>query len=168
MNVLLFFNSYYPVYFFDCDCLHLHHDRPPSCGNLSLYIWEDKNSQLLTCRNTAKIVAGLTVVFLISYVLYHALWAYKICTEEVEIYYAKITFIILYLNYKFLYLISTYFLLINSRLNSVALFCTSSPFGQYLKRYLTWFCKTNSPLLISNLQEEIEFLTTVFIFFSYN
>jgi hypothetical protein len=64
-----------------------------------------KNPQLETGRNTAKIVVGLTVVFLISYVPYHALWTYKICTEEVEIYNAKIAFIILYSNYKLLYLI---------------------------------------------------------------
>ena len=105
-----------------------------------------KTPHLETRRNTAKILVGLTVVYLISYGPYHALWAYKICTGKVETYYAKITFVILYLNYKLLYLISTCFLLTNYCLNPVALFCTSSPFRQHLKRYLTCFCKTNSPL----------------------
>ena len=44
-----------------------------------------------------------------------------------------------------MYLISTCFLLINSCLNPVAVFCTSSPFRQHLKRDLTCCCKTNSP-----------------------
>jgi hypothetical protein len=95
-----------------------------------------KNPLLETCRNTAKTV----VVSRGNYVTYHALRAYKICTEEVEIYCTKITIIIIYLNYKFLYLMSTCFLLINSCLNPVALFCTSSPFKQHLKCYLTCFC----------------------------
>jgi len=58
-------------------------------------------------------------------------------------------------------------LLINSCFNPAGLFCTSSPFRQHLKRYLTYFCKTIPLLLISNLQEEIEFLTLVYIFFGY-
>ena len=45
-----------------------------------------QNSQLKTRRNTAKIVAGLTVVFLISYVPYHVFWAYFICTKLSTIY----------------------------------------------------------------------------------
>jgi hypothetical protein len=27
-----------------CDCLHVHHDCPPSCAKLSLYIWETTKS----------------------------------------------------------------------------------------------------------------------------
>jgi hypothetical protein len=127
-----------------------------------------KNPQMETRQNTAKFVVGFTVVFLINYVPYHVLWAYKICTGEVEICYAKITCIFLYLNYKLLYLISTRFLLINSCLNPVVLFCTTSPFRQHLKRYLTCICKKIPFLLISNLQEEIEFVTIVFTFFTYN
>ena len=38
-----------------------------------------------TGRNTAKIVVGLTVVFLISYVPYHAFCTCIICTEVQEI-----------------------------------------------------------------------------------
>jgi len=113
---------------------------------------------------------GLTVVFLISYVPYHGFWSYINYTEEEQFCLPTITDILDHSNYKlqYTYLISTCFLLINSCLNPVALFCTSSPYRQRLKQYLTCFCKTNSPLLISNLQEEIEFLTTACIFFSYN
>jgi hypothetical protein len=42
---------------------------------------ETQNSQLNTRKNTAKIVVGLTVVFLISYVPYHILWTYIISNE---------------------------------------------------------------------------------------
>jgi hypothetical protein len=106
-----------------------------------------QNPQLNTRRNTAKIVMGLTVVFLISYVPYHAFWTYVICTREIQIFTEKITDFIIFLNNELLYTyqISTCFILINSCLNPVALFCTSSPFRQHLKRYLTCCCKRNSP-----------------------
>ena len=99
-----------------------------------------------TRRNTAKIVLGLTVVFLISYVPYHVFWAYFICSQEInfsEFYSSGLKFS----QYKFqyTYLISNSFLLLNPCLNPVALFCTGSHFRQHLKRYLTCFCKTNSP-----------------------
>ena len=104
-----------------------------------------QNPQLNTRRNTAKIVVGLTVVFLISYVPYHVFWTYIICTEEEPVLHS-ITDILASSNYKlqYTYLISTFFLLINSCLNPVALFCTSSSFRQHLKSYLTCLCKTNS------------------------
>jgi hypothetical protein len=47
-----------------------------------------QNPQLKTCRNTAKIVVALTVVFPISYVPYHAIWIYIICTA-VALYYSE-------------------------------------------------------------------------------
>ena len=106
-----------------------------------------QNPQLNTCKNTAKIVVWLTVVFLISHVHYHAFWTYIICTEELPHNYDRITNILRDSNYKlqYPYLISTCFLLINSCLSPVAVFCTSSPFRQHLKRYLTSFGRTNSP-----------------------
>jgi hypothetical protein len=106
-----------------------------------------QNSQLKTRRNSAKIVMGLTVVFLISFVPYHVFWIYIIWTEDEKVFVLKFTDILDYWNYKlrFTYLISTCLLLINSCLNPIALFCTSSPFRQHLKRYLFCFCKTNSP-----------------------
>jgi len=90
---------------------------------------------------------GLTVVFVISYVPYHAFWTYVNYTRQVGIFSEKITNYLIYSDYKlrYTYQISTFLLLINSSLNPVALFCTSSPFRQHLKRYLTCFCKTNSP-----------------------
>jgi hypothetical protein len=104
-----------------------------------------QNPQLQTRRNNAKIVMGLAFVFMISYVPYHAFWTYFICSEAPLFF--TITDILDLSIYKFqyTYLISTGFLLINSCFNPVALFCTSSPFRQHLKRYLNCFCKTNSP-----------------------
>jgi len=106
-----------------------------------------QNPQLETRRNTAKIVVGLTFVFLISYVPYHALWTYFVFTAYESITYIPLYFSLASYNSKvhYTYQISTCFLLMNSCLNPVALFCTSSPFRQNLKRYLTCFRKTNSP-----------------------
>jgi len=111
--------------------------------NSRLLFEATQNPQLETRRNTAKIVVGLTVVFLISYVPYHVFWTYFICTAHFSSYLTNFTDVIDKSNYKlqYTYLISTCFLLINSCLNPVALFCTSSPFREHLKRYLTCFCK---------------------------
>jgi len=105
------------------------------------------NPQQKTGRNIAKIVAGLSVVFLISYVPYHAFWTDIICTEEKDNLSEKIAAILDHSNYKlkYIYLISNCLLSINSCLNPAALFYTSSNFRQHLKRYLTCFCKTKSP-----------------------
>jgi hypothetical protein len=104
------------------------------------------NSQLETRRNTAKIVVGLTVVFVISYVPYHVFWSYLIFTIGNTMYYGENINSSLNSEYKFQYsfLISTCFLLINPCLNPVALFWTGSSFKKHLKRYLTCFCKTNT------------------------
>jgi hypothetical protein len=109
-----------------------------------------QNPQMETRRSTAKIVVGLTVVFLISFVPYHVFWTYRNFAEKEEgdeFDFRRIVDILEPSNYKlrYTYLISKCFLLINSCLNPVALFCTSSPFRQHLKRYLTCLCKTNSP-----------------------
>ena len=105
-----------------------------------------QNPRLNTRRTTAKIVVGLTVVFMISYVPYHVIWTYAVCTQE-KIYFRIKPENYFFSHYKlqYTYLISTYLLLINSCLNPVALFCTSSPFRLHLKRYLTCCCKTNFP-----------------------
>jgi len=104
-----------------------------------------ENPHLKKRRNTAKIVVGLTVVFLISYVPYHVFLTYIVWTRGTEVYYLTFRDMISNSNSGMQNLISTCFLLINSCLNPVALFCTSSPFRQHLKRYLTCFCKTNFP-----------------------
>jgi hypothetical protein len=105
-----------------------------------------QNPQLNTRRNNAKIVMGLAFAFMISYVPYHILWTYFIYRDK-NLGFLNIADTLDYSNHKFkyAYLISTGLFLINSCLNPVALFCTSSPFRRHLKRYLTCFCKTNSP-----------------------
>jgi len=105
-----------------------------------------ENRQRKTRRNAAKIVLGLTVVFVISYVPYHAFWTYYISSKE-DILLSYSTDDLGYSNFEiqYTYLISTCFLLINSCLNPVAMFSTSSQFRQHLKSYLTCFCKTSSP-----------------------
>jgi len=114
---------------------------------------ETQNLQLNARRNIAKIVVGLTVVFMISYVPYHAFWTYINFTKQVRIFSEKIADNLIYSNneLRYTYQISTCFLLINSCLNPVALFCTSSTFRQHLKRYLTCFCKTSTPSTVHEL-----------------
>jgi hypothetical protein len=92
-----------------------------------------QNPQLKTCRNTAKVVVGLTVVFLTSCVPYHVFWTYINYTDKGKIELQKSTEFIDHYNYEFRYMyqISTCFPLINSCLYPVALFCTSSPFRQH-------------------------------------
>ena len=116
-----------------------------------------RNLKLKARRNSAKIVLGLAVVFVVSYMPYYVFWTYYICSQKytfsTNIMYklfkisSNIKTILLYWNdtVRYMYQISTFFLSINSCLNPVALFCTSSPFRHYLKRYLTCFCKTSSP-----------------------
>jgi len=100
---------------------------------------------------------GLTVVFVISSVPYHVLWTRLVCSQEYPfssiieynlfIYFSNIQNTLNSSDYKigYTYLISTCLLSINSCLNPVALFCTSSQFRQHLKRYLTRFCESCSP-----------------------
>ena len=104
-----------------------------------------QNPQMNTRRNTAKIVVGLVLVFLISYVPYNAFWTHFICSDD--FFFSKFNNNLDKSENKFqnTYLILTCFLQINSCLNPVALFCTSNQFRQHLKRYLTCFCKKNSP-----------------------
>jgi len=105
-----------------------------------------QNPKQKTRRFTAKIVLGLTAVFVISYVPYHVFWTYFICRQK-NIYFLFLatTFNVTHLEFQYTYLISNSFLLINPCLNPVALICTGSQFRQHLKRYLTCFCKTSSP-----------------------
>ena len=105
---------------------------------------ETQNPQLNTRKNTAKIVVGLTVVFLISYVPYHVFWTYTIFKENAHF---DVDSMIQVQGYKlqYTYLVSACLLLINSCFNPVAVFCTSSAFRRQFKRYLTCFCKATSP-----------------------
>jgi hypothetical protein len=106
---------------------------------------ETQISLLNTRKNAAKVVLGLTVVFLISYVPYHfseIFWAFsinlnkslfKISDELFWTYTFKSTTSILNL-----------FPSINSCLNPVALCCTSLAFRRQFKRYITCCCKEHS------------------------
>jgi len=103
-----------------------------------------QNPQMDKRINPAKIVVGLTVVFLISYMPYHVLLTYIFWTKGIDNAYPSIRFMILYWNYGMSYIIVTCHLSISSCLSPVVLFCTSSPIRQHLTRYLTCFRKTNS------------------------
>jgi hypothetical protein len=116
-----------------------------------------RSPQLKRRKTTAKILVGLTFVFLISYLPYHALWTHIITTEKQEIFYLKLIEIIPDKNYKlgkiisskdykleYSYLVSTCLLLINSCVNPIAQFGMSFVFRSKLKQFLTC-CKTNSP-----------------------
>jgi len=105
-----------------------------------------QSPQMKTRRNAAKVVLGLTVVFVISYVPYHVFWVYFISSKIDLLLYDRYENIVSSHNVsEEMYLISISLLSINSCLNPVALFFTSYQFRQHLKRYLTCFCKTSSP-----------------------
>jgi hypothetical protein len=79
-------------------------------------------------KNTAKIVLGLSTVFVISYVPYHIIRAYLTLKDyryKLELWYT--------------YYISTWLLVINSCLNPVALFFSSLAFRSQFKRCLVCF-----------------------------
>jgi hypothetical protein len=106
---------------------------------------ETQNSRLNTRKNTAKVVLGLAVVFLITYVPYHiseTCLCYIMNVEnpmntidEEMFWFLTIQGIITNLEL---------FLSINSCLNPVALCYTSLAFRRQLKRYLTCCCKAKS------------------------
>jgi hypothetical protein len=100
-----------------------------------------QNPKLNTRKTTAKIVVGLSVVFLISYVPYHVFWTYIFFKEYPNydkwvggVYYYK-------RENPYTYLVSNCLLLINPCLNPVALLSTSLAFRRHFKRYLTCCCR---------------------------
>jgi hypothetical protein len=106
---------------------------------------ETQNLQLKTRKNTAKVVLGLTLLFVISYVPYRFLEFYILSKYKYEILAAKdsdeINWFDVMLN---ILQITHYFLSINPCLNPVALCCTSLAFRRHFKRYLTCCCKAKS------------------------
>jgi hypothetical protein len=112
-----------------------------------------QNSRLETRKSTAKIVLGLTVVFLISYVPYHVLKTYLFSLINLDNSLFKILERVIW-NYTIgdIMVILNVFLSINSCLNPVALFCTSLAFRRQFKRYLTCCCKAKSPPTVTNTQ----------------
>ena len=106
---------------------------------------ETQNPQLNKRKNTAKVVLGLTVVFLISHVPYHILEVYYYSRIDLDIFDAvPINELEWVHNLVKIKLILKLFLSINSCLNPVAVFCTSFAFRRQLKRYLTCCCKAKS------------------------
>jgi hypothetical protein len=99
---------------------------------------ETQNPQLNTRKITAKIVLGLTVVFVISYVPCHAFWTHMVYTANQKRDEDK-GFVTIqeYNNIQYMYLLSTFLLLINPCLNPVALLCAGRAFRRHFKRYLT-------------------------------
>jgi hypothetical protein len=111
-----------------------------------------QNPKLNKRKSTAKIVVGLTIVFLISYVPYHVFWIY-IYSKNYPVYEIWIRHVY---NHKrdnpYTYLVSNCLLLINPWLNPVALLSTSLAFRRHFKRYLTCCCKGKSESEVANLE----------------
>jgi hypothetical protein len=105
-----------------------------------------ENPQVNTRKNTAKVLLGLTVVLLISYVPFHITEKYFYFSIISDVSFVR--FIDVYSTPdNLISIVQNKILLfsINSCLNPVALFCTSRAFRRHFKRYLTCCCKTNSP-----------------------
>jgi hypothetical protein len=107
---------------------------------------DTQNSRQNTRKNTAKVVLGLTVVFLFTSVPFHVYETYLICSVNLEKSFNDL-FIELSETGELasIRLFLEFILSINSCLNPVALFCTSLAFRRHLKHYLTCCCKTKSP-----------------------
>jgi Leucine-rich repeat (LRR) protein len=106
---------------------------------------ETQNAQLNTRTNTAKIVLGLIVIFLISYVPYHIWMICFIYSINLNNFFAELDVELVWATKLFdIMPILNLFLLINPCLNPIALFCTSTAFRRHFKHYLTCCCKTKS------------------------
>jgi len=107
---------------------------------------ETQNPRLNKRKNTAKVVLGLTLVFLLTSVPFHIYQTFLILNVNVE---KTVSEIFEELdrtnNLMTIVWLIEFFLSLNSCLNPVALFCTSLAFRRHLKRYLTCCCKTKSP-----------------------
>jgi len=107
---------------------------------------ETQNPQLSKRRVTAKIMLGLTIVYLISSVPYHILEVYFFSRINFDISEARFSDELSWLpNLLEIEPILNSFHSINSCLNPVALFYTSLAFRRQFKSYLTCCCKTKSP-----------------------
>jgi hypothetical protein len=106
---------------------------------------ETKNPRLNKRKNTAKVVLGLTLVFLFTSVPFHISETYFISSINLEIPVTKMKELRGFENLSILLSLLDIFLSINSCLNPVALFCTSLAFRRHFKRYLKCCCKLKSP-----------------------
>jgi hypothetical protein len=108
---------------------------------------------LNTRKVTANVVLGLVIVFLITYLPFHIWKTFLIFNVNSSI--SGATNLIksdLLIAFRNIDTIIYFFVLINSCLNPVALFCTSLAFRRQFKRYFTCCCKTNSPPTDSELK----------------
>jgi hypothetical protein len=106
---------------------------------------DSQNSRLNTRKNTAKVVLGLTVVFLISFVPYHFAETFLYSSINLENSFFEIyEELFWFFTFEDIRSILNLFLSINSCLNPIALCCTSLAFRRQFKRYLTCCCKTKS------------------------
>ena len=106
---------------------------------------DTQNPRLNTRKNTAKVVLGLTVIFLISYMPVHIFETYVQSTKTLDISSSKFSDELVWFDYlRDINVILHLLLSINSCLNPVALFCTSRAFRRHIKRYVTCCCKTKS------------------------
>jgi hypothetical protein len=109
-------------------------------------IAEDLHPLVIKRKNTAKIVVGLSIVLVISYVPYHITWVYFVLhdsMEEIELPYT--------------YFISTWLLVLTSCLKPVALFCSSLAFRTKLKRCLMYLKQRR---VVTTTQQLAEFRRT--------
>jgi hypothetical protein len=109
---------------------------------------EKQNHRLNTRKNTAKVVLGLTVVFLMTYLPHRiSVTFYIYFSIHLDIYTATSSDEFGWVsNGSHIYVILHLLLSISSCLNPVALYCTSLAFRREFKRYLTCRCKRKSPL----------------------
>jgi len=107
---------------------------------------ETQNPQLNKRKNTAKVVLGLTVVFLISYVPYQIFEMYLFSRKNLDVSIAQFPDELgVFDGLEEIEPIANLLVPLNPCLNPVALFCTSLAFRRQFKRYLTCCCKTKSP-----------------------
>jgi insulin-like growth factor-binding protein complex acid labile subunit len=107
---------------------------------------EVQNARQNTRNTTAKIVLGLTVVFLISYVPFHIYETYLNYSIDLEMTVGEIAKQLAGAgNFALIMSFLDILLSINSCLNPIALFVTGLAFRRHLKRYLNYWCKAKSP-----------------------
>jgi hypothetical protein len=114
---------------------------------------EAQSPRLNTRTSTAKVVLGLTVVFIISYVPYHIAETCVLYSLNIHISLSEAADELgSFDNTLEVISVLNLFLSINSCINPVALFCTSLAFRRQFKRYLTCCRKTKSPPTVLELR----------------
>jgi len=116
---------------------------------------ETHNARQNTRKNTAKVMLGITLVFLFSYLPFQIFQTYLYSNMNLENPLAEVTKEMLeFERFWMLASLLGIFLSINSYLNPVALFCTSLVFRRHFKRYLMCCCKSKSPPTVLELKRK--------------